>query len=167
MELPYIGKIDNGTLDEYECYEAELPYQGSVVDIDLNFSQSTISDEDAAHLANVLRELPKYAGFAWKGIEKDWYRGEQAQGDYNWTRFYLEDHVDIFAELYPHTNLTLETMDFATFKSALTLGRIGIYPESDDAYLVCDIYYDREITDQILVVNINKTGQISEILTES
>lgn len=161
MQFPYVGNIDIKNLEE--CYEAEVQLNGVAVDVDINFAEEVISQGDADHLAGTLNELSKYADIAMKSIEKDWNSGENSET----AREYVEIHEDIFDDLFGLAADEVFSMPFSTLSQSLSLSRIGVYPDEEDYYLICDIHFSSEMTNYLMAVAITRGGTLDSIALES
>lgn len=161
MKLPYFGEIDTNNVEE--CYEAELSYKGWTVELDLNFDESKLSEGDAAYLVKMLDKLPSHIELARKAVEKDWHAGEASET----ARFYVDMHSDIADELFTGSSTVVSELTYPEIAQALVVTRVGIYPEEEDVYLICDIQFSTEFTNYLMAVSITRDGKFGDIALES
>ncbi|WP_044212469.1 DUF2004 domain-containing protein [Flammeovirga sp. OC4] len=164
-KLPHFEEIDLIQLDEY--YNVEIEHKGHKIGIDLNFEgkeiETQLFDEIKKIIENIESEDSKNRTY----ITSDF---KDENGDT--VKEYLEFHIEELAE---------ELSGIVNFQDKsnspekqllekLKLGRIGFYPDGkygSESFVVFDYIVDRELSDQIVVVNIDKEGKLINLAWES
>lgn len=161
MDIPPFGEIDADALEEY--YETALKIKGKKVELDLNFESESVDEEVLASVESFIHELSVYAKRAWLALEEDW----DLDAESDTTRFYLQHHLDDMDEAEALALFGTKDVSKQVFFDALSLVRIGLYPEDEDAFAVFDIQFSREITDYLLTVRFSVDGEVSDVSFES
>lgn len=161
MEILPFGTIDPKKAESY--YSSSISVSDTPVDIDLNFESEIIHEEALLELKTFLTQIPEMASRAWDTISADWDLNEESET----ARFYLQHHLDEFNKddilaLFGTTNI-----DKQTFMKALSLTRIGFYPEDEDMFAVFDIQLPSDLTDYLISVTFSPYGDVTGMTMES
>ena len=164
-KLPHFEEIDLTSLDEY--YNVEIEQEGLKMGIDLNFEEKEIEadlfDEIKKIIENIESEDSKNRAY----ITSDF---KDENGDT--VKEYLEFHIEELAEELSEI-VNFEDQSSSPEKQLLEklkLRRIGFYPDGKygtESFVVYDYIVDRELSDQIVVVNIDKEGKLINLAWES
>jgi len=159
--LPYFGKI---TLSDSSYYEIDdVKINSSIVSIDLNFSENKINPKALKSVTNILnnvsniekkirQQLLKYTDE--EGMVKEYFKIHIQEIDSQTLNDYLKD---------TDQNLSIELRLLSKTK----LVRIGFYPDSPKSFAVFDFRVLSDFSDEILVVVLDKNGEIERITIES
>lgn len=161
MEIPPFGKIDSKNIEEY--YDGSVTIDGKVIEIDLNFESKSVDDDLVKSVARVTSNISALANTAWSAISKDWDLGSESET----ARFYLQHHLDEFSEEEVVKLFGTLDVDKSDFLKALSLGRIGLYPEDVEMFSVFDIQLNPALTDYLMSVSIGSAGEVTGIRFES
>ncbi len=161
MNIVPFGKIDPDNIEDY--YDGSVNLDGDSVAIDLNFESESACESLLAEIEKTMAQLPKYSELAWKAISDDWDLDEESIT----ARFYLQHHLDEFAQEEVFKLFGTNEIDKDTFIRALSLVRIGLYPEDTDMFSVFDIQFSPEFTNYLMSISITQSGQVSDISFES
>jgi len=160
-ELPFFGTI---TLSNARYYEVDdIKINKNEVSIDLNFEGNKINSKTLKSIRNILVNIEKvekkikkqiwqYVGQ--EGIVKEYLKFHIEQIDSQTLNNYLKD---------TDQNLTTELQ----LLSKIKLKRIGFFPDSPNFTVVLDYRVLSELSDEILVVILDKNGEIEKITIES
>ena len=172
IELPIFGNITLKNVNWEYKYQSDLQgyeFNGNPVDLGVNFIEVTEDSVNKVSKAlNSLEELNKI------GIES-FMRDFAEKGE---TQYYIEEwNGDIFAQIFSEEELEDFIKDTDCEKnieerllSKLRLVGLGIYAESDDAFVVMDYAFGYEIDkgfrDDMLVVKLNQEYEVCDISNE-
>lgn len=162
--LPHFGEINRAQLEE--SYRVTTP---AGLNLDLNFEHTLIDADNAAMLAEWLRDIDQLDVQNMSALQQDFETGEGATQEY--FRFYIEElPAEQLAGLVGEAESDEEKA--AVLLSKLKLCRVGFYPDGKygtDSYAVFDytIYIDGEPEDQLLVVNRDAQRELINITWES
>lgn len=164
-KLPHFEEIDLTQLNEY--YNVEIEQKGHKIGIDLNFEgkkiETQLFDQIKSIIENIESEDLKNRAY----ITSDF---NDENGDT--VKEYLEFHIEELAEeLSGIVNFEDKSNSpDEQLMEKLKLGRIGFYPDGkygSESFVVFDYIVDRELSDQIIVVNIDKNGELINLAWES
>lgn len=161
MNIVPFGKIDPNNVEDY--YDGSVNLGGDSVDIDLNFESESVSESVLVAIEKTMNQLPKFSGLAWKAISDDWDLDEESET----ARFYLQHHLDEFDEDEIIKLFGTNEINKDAFTKALSLVRIGLYPEDEDMFSVFDIQFSPGFTNYLMSISITQSGLISDISFES
>ncbi len=164
-KLPHFQEIDLTQLDEY--YNVEIEQKNEKIRIDLNFEGKEIEAKLFDKIKKVIESIESENSKNRAYITFDF---NDKNG--NTVKEYLEFHTEELAE---------ELSEIVNFKdksispekqlmNKLKLDRIGFYPDGkygSESFVVFDYVVDREMSDQIIVVNIDKDGKFLNLAWES
>ena len=163
ITLPYFGRIDSTSLDEY--YDTEIPFNGNQIQIDLNFENKSINTERLDLVKEFIENISAYDTKNKKYIEQDY-----SNEDCDTVRTYVEHYIESFdkdelSEFIDFDNKTL-TPEIQLMNS-LRLVRIGFYPDSEENFATFDYSINPEIADQLVVIFMGSTGEMNYMTMES
>ncbi len=161
MEILPFGKIDPKNIEEY--YDGTVNIDGKDVEVDLNFESESIDNNLLKDVGRVISNIDSFANKAWSAISDDWDLDSESET----VRFYLQHHLDEFNEEEVVKLFGTSAVDKSVFFNALSLVRIGLYPEDNEMFSVFDIQLSQELTDYLMSVSIGSDGQITGISFES
>lgn len=161
VELPLFGEISFNPTDYYVA-TAEL--NNRKIKLDLNFYSDEINNIDILDGTKlILNNLQKFDKKATAKIYSDFSE--------NGTVYeYIEHHLlelkeNQIKELLKSSDKTLT--DKQNLLAKLKLHRIGFYPEDKKGFAVFDYTIGKGFTDYLIVIWVNKNGEIVGIGTES
>ena len=161
QQLAYFGEIDPDNVAKR--YEAEVPYDGRMIEVVLNFDTTTVKKVKLANAEKFTNGLKKYDEKALAAIAKDFKTGDTVKD-------YIEHHLQELSDDELNTLLKNSDKDISTkeqMAAILHLNRISLYPESEDGFAVFDYTIDKQLTDYLVVVHFTEKGKIESIVTES
>lgn len=161
MNIRPFGEIDGANLDEY--YESEVVVLGKAVEIDANFDSESIADSVLAQLAKSIENIEAMSSQAFAAISADWDLLDESEI----AREYLQFHLEQFDEEEIKQIFGTHEIEKQQFLKALSIVRIGFYPEDQEAYVIFDIQFPTEHTNYLMAVIFSADGKISEISMES
>ncbi|MFD2231874.1 DUF2004 domain-containing protein [Alkalimarinus sediminis] len=161
MNISPFGKVDPENVKEY--YDGNIKVGDENIEIDLNFESESISENLLVSVVNLIAQIKEFADIAWKAVSHDWDLDEESET----ARFYLQHHLEEFDEDEIIKLFGTTEIDKQTFIDALSLVRIGLYPEDEDMFAVFDIQFSQELTDYLMSVSLNQSGQVTGISFES
>jgi len=161
VEIIPFGKIDSQNVEDY--YDGTVKIGEQNVEIDLNFESDVVDDELLARVNNSIQKLLELSDQAWAAISDDW----DLDSESDTARFYLQHHLDEFSEEEIIKLFGTTSIDKSVFFKALSLVRIGYYPEDEDMFTVFDIQLSQELTNYLMSVSISEAGVVTDISFES
>jgi hypothetical protein len=163
-ELPYFGDLDLTDLGDY--YDTEIEFNGRLVQLDLNFDdrETTIDKLDAIKdfLGKLKQQDQRNKGYIRTDYEEVLYEDS--------VHFYLNFHLEEIGEEELIGLVGPGDEDLPVEEQLLDkieLVRIGFYPDEDGFFAICDYSFGREITNYILVISVNKKGELLDMTVES
>ena len=161
MEILPFGKVDPDNVEEY--YDGNIKVDGKDIEIDLNFESESVDEELLKNVVNLIAKISEFSNIAWSAISEDWDLDSESET----ARFYLQHHLDEFDEEEIYKLFGTSKVDKQTFFKALSLVRVGLYPEDEEMFSVFDIQLDQELTDYLMSVSISSDGKVTDISFES
>ena len=160
--LPLFDEIDLDDLEEY--YDAEMEFEGKTISVDLNLGESV----EVSRLDRVKEFLGSLAEYDRKNkayIEEDFNNDE---GDT--VRTYVTHHLenipeDEMADLLQSDN-KMSSPEIQLMKQIRLIG-VGFYPDESDQFAVFDYSLGEELTNYLVVININDKGKMDGMTMES
>lgn len=160
MKIEYFDNIDFNNLENY--YSTVVSVDSLKIEIDLNFEAQNIDRTGVDKLNSTLQDLKSLIAKTWNWIKADYDTGVDVK---EYISFHLDDFfADNPEEILQGTDISLN--DDERFLQTLKLKRIGFYPSSHN-YLVFDYMTNEELSNYILVVNVNKNLELENITVES
>lgn len=161
--LPHFEPINIEALDEY--YDTEITFNDKTIQVDLNFENKSIAPEKMDLIKNFLAQLQQLDQQNKTYIANDY---EDEEGDT--VRPYIEHHLEEIGrdELsafidFDNANLTPEQQCM----NQLHLIRLGLYPDSEDYFATFDYSLGSDLTNYLVVINIDADGQLQHLTMES
>ncbi len=160
MNLPFFNDLNLELVQNY--YRIKIDYEVRRLQLDLNFENTSISEDNLNLVINILENLDKWIDKAKESINKE-FQTESEVDDY--IDFHIEELLEgDFEILLKDADKSLSRKE--QILSILKLKRIGFYPEAENYYAIFD-FVAEEKSNQVLVVNINKNGELDHITWES
>ena len=163
IKLPYFGIIDSLLLEEY--YDAEVDFNGRIIQIDLNFENGSIEKSKLEVAKQFIENIRIYDLNNQKYIQNDF---ENKEGDT--VKFYLDNQIEELAEddLAELIGYNTKSADQPTLLlKNLHLVRVGLYPDSEDQFAIFDYTIGKDLTDYLVVINTDENGNLDYMTMES
>lgn len=163
FSMPHFGQLNLESLQEY-CSTA-IEFNKTKVEIDLNFESKTIDLEAMMAAKTIIEKLSELDQQNKAHIDRDY---NDKDGDS--ARFYLDFHLEEIGEqeLITLFGLSGETTELEKqLLDKIHLIRVGLYPDSEEIFAVFDYSLGREVTNYLIVVNLDKEGELDYITVES
>ena len=161
MNINTFGVISAEHLDEY--YTGNIEINGKLIDIDLNFESESVDESLLISVDTVLKNIRDFADKAWNAISDDWDLNEDSET----ARFYLQHHLEEFSEEEILTIFGTTEIDKRAFMSALSLTRVGLYPEDADMFIVFDFQFPDEYTNYLMSLSLTQDGLVNDLSLQS
>lgn len=161
MYISPFGDINPEQIKDY--YDASIQIGDEMVEIDLNFELESVEASLLQDIQAAIAKISKLASIAWEAISEDWDLDEDSET----ARFYLQHHLDEFDEDEIMQIFGTADVTKPIFMKALSLVRIGLYPEDEESFILFDIQFPEELTDYLMSVRMTKDGQVNDISFES
>lgn len=160
-KLPHFDEIDLNQFEEY--YNVDIEENGQNVNIDLNFEGTKID----AQLFDLIKTIIENIELE-DSKNRTYITADFKYGDGDTVKEYLEFHIEELAEeLSEVVNFEDKSKSpEEQLMEKLKLDRIGFYPENE-SFVVFDYIVDKELSDQIIVVNVDKEGKLLNLAWES
>jgi len=158
-----IGSVDFTNNDD-GYWMASAMLDQSEVEVDFNTSGGEMTRDMLDRVERFVAELDSFDVQARKAISADFISSEDSS-----SRLYLSHHIEELSaeeriECFGTENTELDLSDLV---SALTLRRVGLYPEEESRTAVFDYTIGSDITDYLLVVEFSQNGLASDVSMES
>jgi hypothetical protein len=163
IKLPHFGTLDSESLEEYS--DVDIEFNGSEVQIDLNFENDSIAIERLELTKRFIENLRIHDLNNKKYIINDL----NDAGSDN-VRFYLQHHLEELAtdDLADLIGDDVKTEDKAKLlMNKLHLVRVGLYPDSEDQFAIFDYSIGKELTNYLVVINTDENGNLDYMTVES
>lgn len=164
-KLPHFEEIDITHLDEY--YNVEIEQNGQKIRLDLNFegkeTEIQLFDKIKKVIENIESENSKNRTY----IASD-FNNENGDTVKEFLKFHTEQLAEELSEIVNFQDKS--NIPEKQLMEKLKLDRIGFYPDGKygtESFAVFDYVVDRELSDQIIVVNIDKDGKLLNLAWES
>jgi hypothetical protein len=161
INLPFFNELDSESLTDY--YEVDIDIEQDKVQLDINFDETNIDPAKLSILKEYLDEPQAIINIAKKEIFSDFENGEDVK---EFLAYHMEelDQSELDGLLiHADKTLSIEQQILSTLK----LRRIGFYPDNDDVFAVFDFVLSGDISQYILVVNMNDSKTVDSITMES
>ena len=159
--LPYFEDLDLTDLEDY--YEAEMPFGNDEIDLDLNFEATEIEEDKLVKVKTFLDEIKAVVKVAEQGIRDDFATGTDVKEFIAFHIDEVEKHELDKLVMKADKKLSIEEQ----LLSVLKIRRIGFYPEEDEIFAILDFTLDEDLSDYLLVVNMNSKREVEYITMES
>lgn len=161
MKLSIFGEIDPNNVEEY--YDGNVKIDGKDVEIDLNFDSESVNEDLLTDVEIFIAKISELAQKAWTAIAEDWDLDSESET----ARFYLQHHLDEFSQEELVKLFSTSNVEKSVFFRALSLVRVGLYPEDDEIFSIFDIQFSQELTDYLMSVSIDSNGKVTGLSFES
>lgn len=145
----YFGELDLDNLPEYS--DAEMKLNNRIIDLDLNFDQQKADEAAAMRINDFLVALPSISLSNQTIIKEDFEDGGTVKEYFD---FQIGDGL-------------IENADQNVLLSKLHLTRVGLYPDNEDYFAICDYTIGDDITNHMVVMIIEEDGDLVDITIES
>lgn len=159
---PLFGKID---LAKPDCWFATLTIGGKQVHGELDINDVLAADVIMA-LPHTVQELERLDQIAREAILEDAESGD----DDSAAALYVEHHHEELEPTEFKRVFGVESPDGDNMKTALarlSLVRVGLYPEDEDRKVLFDYSIDRDVTQYVLCVSLDASGNVASVDVES
>jgi len=161
--LSHFGDIDPENLEEY--YDVDIDFDGHKIQIDLNFEDIHIDSKRLDIAKRFIDNISEFDKQNKKYIEQDY-----ADEDGDTVRTYVEHHLedmdkDELSGLVDFDNAV--TSPEIQLMNSLRLKRVGLYPDEESHFAVFDYSIGRELTQYLVVINIDENGNLDYLTMES
>ena len=161
--LPHFGKLHTENLEDY--YDVDIEFNGSEIQIDLNFEDITIDTSTMDKVKNFIENIDKF-----DKLNKTYIHNDYIDEDGDTVKLYLEHHLEEISKdeisiLIKFDNLSIEPEQQLLTK--LKLVRVGLYPHDEDNFAIFDYTIGREFTDYLVVIKTDENGQLDYLTMES
>ena len=161
MTIKYFEEININNLESY--YSKKIEINSNLIDVDLNFESESLDEHQIKKLNLCLEDLQNIIAKFWQWILNDYKNGEDVN---EYISFHLDDFFeDDPEEILKGTDSNLDNKD--RFLQTLRVNRIGIYPSSPENYLIIDWMTNPDLSNYILVINVNNNFELEYITVES
>ena len=163
IKLPHFGILDPAALDEY--YDADVDFNGTEIQIDLNFENTSIDIKRLETAKQFIENLRIHDLNNKKYIQHDF---DDKEGDT--VRFYLENHIEELAidDLEQLIGPGTKTADQPKLLlKKLHLVRVGLYPDSEEQFAIFDYSIGKDLTNYLVVINTDENGNLDYMTMES
>ncbi|GAA4335943.1 DUF2004 domain-containing protein [Flaviaesturariibacter amylovorans] len=159
--LPYFGAIDTGAPEEF--YDAEATFGNGPLSLDLNVDEASVAPESLDKVKRFLEDLPALDRKARALMAEDFHGGGDTVTEY------LEHHSE---ELGNALDPLLEGSDAAAPRDerllkALRWVRAGFYPNDEEVFATLDYSLGEDLTQYLIVVNLDANGELAYMTMES
>lgn len=164
-KLPYFAEIEITRVGEY--YDVEIELKGQKTTIDMNFENTALDRRLFDRLKKILDNIEQED---LKNREQIFAAFREENG--NTVKSFIEDHISVLEEELSGI-LSLKDTSCSPEEQLikeLVLYRIGFYPDGkygSESFAVFDYGVGKELSNQILVVNIDPDGDLIDITWES
>ncbi len=163
--LPHFGKLQTENLEEY--YNVDIEFKGKEIQIDLNFENKTIDTATFDKIKKFLENIGEFDKQNQSYIKSD-FDDENGDTVKEYVTFHIEELGDEFLE---QIDISSDDVDKEqTFLTKLDLIRVGLYPDgkyNTSYFAVFDYTINRDLSDQLIVVNIDENGTLDHLSWES
>jgi len=160
MKLRYFEELKPNELEDY--YSTNIEFEDRQIEIDLNFSNTSIAESRLLKVNVILEKLPEFVGKLNGFIQDDFKNGNDVQ---EFLDFHLDEIAEELVPLLLRADQSLKKDE--QLLSILDLKRIGFYPDNDEIFTVSDFGLDEEISQYVLVVNTTQDQELHYITMES
>lgn len=148
-KIMYFGELDLDNLPDYS--DAEMKLNNRTIDLDLNFDQPKTDVAAATRINDFLVALPSISLSNQTIIKEDFEDGGTVKE-------YFDSQIG---------GGLIENADQNVLLSKLHLTRVGVYPDNEDYFAICDYTIGNNITNHMVVVIIGEDGTLVDITMES
>ncbi len=162
-ELPYFGKVDLNKLED--AYDAEMELEEQEISLSIFFDSTSISEVVLGDLENFLQNIEESNNASLEYILNNFNSESSITKDF--IKYFIENLEDEIADMIDFES-TIKSPENQLLEN-LQLTNIAIYPESNSEFAVLDyaIEIEDELSDDLLVVILDKSGKLIRITWES
>ncbi|WP_162687473.1 DUF2004 domain-containing protein [Bradymonas sediminis] len=160
--MPYFEELDLTQLDEY--YDVEIKLGSDEIKIDLNFEVEEIDPGSMDLVKRSIEDIESQDAKNRAHISSDFY-SESAGTVKSFMKFHIDEIGSALSGIVDFDD-TSKSFDQQLMEK-LKLVRMGFYPQYSTGFIVFDYIVGREISDEIVVVNIDRQGELINIAWES
>ncbi len=163
IKLPHFGILDPASVKEY--YDVDIEFNGSEVEIDLNFEKNSIDVKRLETVKQFIENLRIHDLNNKKYIQQDF---DDEDGDT--VRFYLNHHLEELAsdDIADLVGSNVKSTEQAgRLLNKLQLVRVSLYPDSEDQFAIFDYSIGKELTNYLVVINTDENGNLDYMTMES
>ena len=164
-KLPHFDEMEITQLDEY--YSVEIEQNGQKIGIDLNFEEKEIETQLFDAVKTIIENIELEDSKNRTYITSD-FNDENGDTVKEYLKFHIEELAEELSEIVNFEDKSNSSEKQLMEK--LKLSRVGFYPDGKydtESFVVFDYIVDRELSDQIIVVNIDKEGKLINLAWES
>ncbi len=162
--LPHFGKLQTENLDEYYCIDVEL--NGKKIQIDLNFENKSVDIVIFDKIKNFIENIENFDKQNQGYIKSDF---NDENGDT--VKEYITFHIEEGEEFLEQIGISTDNTDKEhALLAKLHLTRVGLYPDDKhdtSCFAVFDYSINKDLTDQLVVVNTDENGNLDGLSWES
>jgi hypothetical protein len=158
LQLPYFGEVSTNTAEE--CIDITVPLYDTEVELDINFGDG-IQEQHLKDVQQFLLQLDTH----YKRVRHYLLANYHSDED-DTVRTYLKHHIDILTEDARQAIQEGNNTGIADTIHQLMLVRIGFYP-GEDPFATLDFSLGQDETNHLVVVNVNKDGELDYMTIES
>jgi len=163
IKLPHFGTLDSASLEEY--YDANIEYNNTEIQIDLNFESKTIDITRLELVKHFIDNIRIHDLNNKKLIQQDF-----DDEDADTVRTYIEHHQEELAsdDLEELTGSGTKSADLPpALLNRLHLVRVGLYPGNDEQFATFDYSIGTELTNHLVVLFTDQNGNLDYMTIES
>lgn len=161
--LPHFGNLDSANLEEY--YHVDIDFDRRKIQIDLNFDNTSINLKRLDIAKQFINNISEFDKKNKSYIEQD-YTDEACDT----VRTYIQHHLEDMDknELSGLVNFdNISTPIEIQLMNSLRLERVGLYPDRESSFAVFDYSLGQELTQYLVVINIDENGSLDYLTMES
>jgi len=158
--LPYFGEIAPDKLDNY--YDAELSYKGREIDTDIMSESGAVDVSVLEKIAYWLSDIARLDTLGMGILRTDFDSGSD-----------VHEYIEIHQEELKKSDLkklmkgSKGDTEEEKLLAAIELRRIGFSPETPERFITLDYSFDPEITNYLLVLDLDPDGALRYMTMES
>ena len=163
--LPPFGQINLESLEEY--YSSDIELNGKIIQIDINFANNSIDKTSMDIIKSFIENISNFDKQNKAHIETD-FNDEKGDTVKEYVTFHIEELGDEFLNEIGIDSTDTEKEKL--FLNKLHLTRVGLYPDGKydtSSFVVFDYSVNRDLTDQLIVVNTDEKGNLDYLSWES
>lgn len=161
--LPHFGNLSTENLKDY--YDIDIDFNGTQIQIDLNFENDTIDTLTMDKIKNFIENIDKF-----DKLNKNYILNDYNDEDGETVKLYLEHHLEEVGKEELSTLINFDdtiTEPEKQLLEKLKLVRVGIYPHDEENFAIFDYSIGREITQYLVVINTDENGELEYMTMES
>ena len=147
------------------CYEGEIEFQARNLEVDLNFDKEKVSEKKLEVVRSMIEHIDQLDLNNKKYIQDD-FKDESEDVTRNYIDFHLNEiGSEKLSGLIDINDTSISKEE--QLLSKLHLVRVGFYPESREHFAVFDYTIGQDLTDYIVVINVDIKSKIHCMTQES